>query len=66
VAAQSISAEGADRTKQIVKSPGHFSRIGEEQGVMSDIHEGIDSALTLLSVEMGPGITIEKNYGDFP
>ena len=58
--------EGANRTSQIVKSLGHFSRVGEEQWVMSDVHEGIDSTLTLLSGEMGPGITIQKNYGDLP
>ncbi len=58
--------EGANRTTQIVKSLGHFSRVGEEQWSMSDIHEGIDSTLTLLSGEMGPGITIQRNFGALP
>jgi PAS domain S-box-containing protein len=58
--------EGADRTTQIVKSLGNFSRTGEEQFVLGNIHEGIDSTLTLLSGEMGDGITIHKDYGLIP
>ena len=58
--------DGADRTTQIVKSLGNFSRAGEEQLVMGDVHEGIDSTLTLLSGEIGTTITIQKDYGDLP
>ena len=58
--------EGAVRTTQIVKSLGNFSREGEEQLVPGDVHEGIDSTITLLSGEIGKGITVIKDYGDLP
>jgi PAS domain S-box-containing protein len=56
--------EGAGRTTQIVKSLGNFSRAGEEKLVMGDVHEGIDSTLTLLSGELGTRITVHKDYGE--
>ncbi len=58
--------EGAGRTTQIVKSLGNFSRMEEEQLAKGNIHEGIDSTLTLLSSELAAGITIKKVYGDLP
>jgi len=58
--------EGANRTTAIVKSLGNFSRAGEEKYVKGNIHDGIDSTLTLLSGEIGSGITIHKDYGDIP
>ena len=58
--------EGAGRTTQIVKSLGNFSRMDDEQIATGNIHEGIDSTLTLLSSEIGAGITIKKEYGDLP
>jgi len=58
--------EGAGRTTEIVKSLGKFSRTGEEQLVMGDVHEGIDSTLTLLSGEISSAISIQKEYGDLP
>jgi PAS domain S-box-containing protein len=58
--------EGADRTAEIVKSLGKFSRAGEEKLGMGDIHDGIESTLTLLSGEIGSAISIEKDYGDLP
>jgi PAS domain S-box-containing protein len=58
--------EGAGRTTEIVKSLGNFSRAGEEQLVIRDVHEGIESTLTLLSGELGGRISIRKEYGDLP
>jgi PAS domain S-box-containing protein len=58
--------DGAGRTTQIVKSLGNFSRAGEEQPVLGDVHEGIDSTLILLSGELGKRIMIIKEYGDLP
>lgn len=58
--------DGAGRTTQIVKSLGNFSRAGEEQPVLGDVHEGIDSTLILLSGELGKRIRIIKEYGDLP
>ena len=58
--------EGADRITQIVKSLGYFSKSGEEELSLSDIHQGIDSTLLLLSGEIGNRIEIQKEYGDIP
>ena len=58
--------EGADRTTLIVKSLGNFSRAAEEKLVLGDVHEGIESTLTLLSGEIGSAISIQKDYGDLP
>jgi len=58
--------EGTSRTAQIVKSLGNFSRVGEEKWAMGNIHNGIDSTLTLLSGEIAGRLTINKDYGDLP
>ena len=58
--------EGADRITQIVRSLGYFSKSGEEELSLSDVHQGIDSTLMLLSGETGDRIGIQKEYGDLP
>jgi len=58
--------EGAGRTTQIVKSLGNFSRAGEEQIVLGNVHEGIDSTLVLLSGELEKRISVNKEYGNLP
>ena len=58
--------EGADRITQIVRSLGYFSKSGEEEVSLSDVHQGIDSTLMLLSGELGERIEIQKVYGDIP
>ena len=59
-------SEGANRTKEIVKSLGSFSRKGDDKFVMHNIHEGIDSTLILLGNKIKNKITIHKEYGDTP
>ncbi len=54
--------EGANRTAQIIKSLGSFSRIDEDEFVKVDIHEGIDSTLTLLGNKIKHRITVHKDY----
>ncbi len=58
--------DGSNRTTQIVKSLGNFSRTGEEEFTIGSIHKGIDSTLTLLASEIGTRIAIRKEYGDSP
>ncbi len=58
--------EGANRTKEIVKSLGSFSRKGDDKFVMCNIHEGIDSTLILLGSKIKNRITINKEYGEIP
>ena len=58
--------EGTSRTAKIIKSLGNFSRSGEEQPVLGNVHEGIDNTLTLLAGEIADRISIHKDYGDIP
>jgi len=59
-------AEGAKRTKEIVKSLGSFSRKGDDKFVKHNIHEGIDSTLILLGNKIKNRITIHKEFGEIP
>ena len=58
--------EGTNRTTQIVKSLGSFSRTEEDKFIKTTIHEGIDSTLTLLGSKIRERIIIHKEYGDIP
>jgi len=58
--------DGAKRTSEIVTGLRNFSRLDESDYKFVDIHEGIDSTLTLLSSKTGDRIQVHKNYGDLP
>ncbi len=53
----------ADRIASIVGSLKNFARLDEADFKMADVHEGIESTLTLIHHEIKSGITIEKDYG---
>ncbi|MEM9770564.1 MAG: PAS domain S-box protein, partial [Cyanobacteria bacterium P01_D01_bin.73] len=62
---------GADRIKDIVMSLRTFSRMDEAAVKAFDLHDGIDSTLTILnsrtkSKSNRPGIDIVRNYGELP
>ena len=62
---------GAERIKEIVQSLRIFSRMDEAEMKVVNIHEGIDSTLTILNGRMKPknnrlGIEIIREYGDLP
>lgn len=62
---------GAQRIHEIVKSMRIFSRLDESDAKAVDIHEGINSTLTILYHRLKarpehPAIEIVKNYGQFP
>lgn len=57
---------GADRIRQLVLSLRNFSRLDESELKPSNIHEGIDNTLILLSNRLKRGIQVTKNYGDLP
>jgi two-component system NtrC family sensor kinase len=64
-------AVGAQRIQEIVKSMRIFSRIDESDAKAVDIHEGIDSTLTILHHRLKtrpecPAIEIIKEYGQLP
>ncbi|QMT59852.1 MASE1 domain-containing protein [Legionella sp. PC997] len=58
--------EGARRTASIVKDLRTFSRLDEGDLKKTNIHENIDSTLTLLHNQFRDRIIINKNYGDIP
>lgn len=55
-----------DRIATIVKSLKNFARLDEEDFQEADVHEGLESILTLLGQEIQERIKILKNYGDLP
>ncbi|HEY9808640.1 MAG TPA: PAS domain S-box protein [Halomicronema sp.] len=62
---------GAQRISEIVKSLRTFSRLDEAIVKQVDLHEGIDSTLTILQNRLKakpnhPEIQIIKNYGNLP
>ena len=62
--ANRIVSEGIERVSGIVASLRNFARLDEAEFQTVDIHEGIDSALTLLESQMGEKVAVVKNYGD--
>lgn len=58
--------EEAKNTAIIVKDLRNFSRVQEGGLKKTDIHDNIDSTLTLLRSQYKDRITINKNYGDIP
>ncbi|MBP0019156.1 MAG: PAS domain S-box protein [Cyanobacteria bacterium SBLK] len=63
--------EGARRIREIVLSLRTFSRLDEAEFKDADIHEGIDSTLTILQHRLkktpdSPAIQIVKNYDRLP
>jgi signal transduction histidine kinase len=58
--------DGAQRTATIVKDLKSFSRLDENTMKKSDLHEGIDSTLSLLQYKYKDKINVIKEYGDIP
>ncbi len=56
----------SERIVKIVKSLGSFARLDEADFKNVDIHEGIDSTLTLLHHTTKDRIAIVREYGDIP
>ena len=59
--------DGADRIRDIVQNLRTFARLDEADYNTTDIHEGIDSTLRLVSRHFSAGnITLVREYGDLP
>lgn len=59
--------DGAERIRNIVQNLRTFSRLDEAEVKLTDIHEGIDSTLRLLSRYFGEAnVVVTKDYGDLP
>lgn len=57
---------GAHRILEIVRGLRVFSRVDEDMLKTADIHEGINSTLTILHSQYKDFITITREYGDIP
>ncbi len=57
---------GSERIIQIVLSLRNFSRQDHQEMKPSDLHEGLDSTLLILSHRLKLGINVIKNYGELP
>ena len=58
--------DAGNRIATLVKSLKNFSRLDESGYKIVDVHEGLESTLTILSNEWLGRIEIEKEYGDIP
>ncbi|MFX6759545.1 hypothetical protein ABTH30_21875, partial [Acinetobacter baumannii] len=54
------SNEGLQRVKNIVQSLKEFSRTGESNWQMADLHRGLDSTLNIANNELKYKVTIVK------
>jgi signal transduction histidine kinase len=60
------SLEGSHRVKDVVQNLKNFSRLDEAEIKPVDLHEGLESTLTLLGNELKNRIIVHKNYGTIP
>ena len=61
--ANRVIASGTERVSTVVASLRNFTRLDEAEFQTVDLHEGIDSALTLLKGQLGEKVAVVKNYG---
>ncbi|MCS6812747.1 MAG: GAF domain-containing sensor histidine kinase [Cyanobacteria bacterium] len=61
----SSMAAGAERIRQIVKALRNFSRLDEVGSKVVDIHDGLESCLSLISQQL-EGILVIRDYGNLP
>ncbi len=59
-----IAATASQRIVRIVRSLKNFARLDEAEFQLADIHEGIDSTLTLVHHELKNKVTVKKEFGD--
>ena len=59
--------DGVGRVRDIVQNLRTFSRLDEAEFKRTDVHEGIDSTIRILSRYFSGGkILLTKEYGDLP
>ena len=66
VLASSVAAVGqaVERIDSLAKGLKNFARLDQSEYQVADLHEGIESVLTLLKSEMGSRIRVVRSYGD--
>ena len=61
-----VTTVAGNRIASIVKSLKNFARLDEAEYQRVDIHEGIDSSLTLMGSELRSRISVAREYGEIP
>jgi signal transduction histidine kinase len=61
-----ITITASERIADIVRSLKNFARLDEAEFQEADLHEGLDSTLTLLHHQLKNRITVDKHYGELP
>ncbi len=61
-----VSQEACRRIGEIVRSLRNFSRLDEAEHKPADLHEGLDSTLTLITHLTKNRITVRREYGQLP
>lgn len=61
-----VSREACRRINEIVRSLRNFARLDEAERKPADLHEGLDSTLTLAGHLMKNRITVQRDYGQLP
>jgi len=59
-----VTVTASERITTIVQSLKNFARLDESEFQEADVHEGLDSTLTLLHHELKRRIEVVKEYGD--
>ena len=61
-----VTVTASDRIANIVRSLKNFARLDEADFQETDLHEGLDSTLTLLHHEFKNRVDVVKHYGELP
>jgi len=61
-----VTAAASDRLSKIISSLKSFARLDESTFQKTDLHEGLESILTLMEHDLKERIDVVKEYGDIP
>jgi len=61
-----VSALACRRMGDIVKSLRNFARLDESEYKSADLHEGLESTLTLLQYELKDRVEVVRDFGELP
>ena len=61
--ANQVIGSATERVVTLINGLRSFARLDEAEFQMADLHEGIESTLTLLRTQMGDEITVVREYG---
>lgn len=62
----SETREGLTRVQGIVRDLRDFSRVGEQQWQLADLHQGLDSTLNILRNQIKHKAQVMREYGELP